>query len=158
MNVLETLSHKLALQCAAMQRGSGGRPELTPSDLAGMLAGLERGPVALAYAKLAGDESAARQVYAILHVLASDWSRREAWEVPKGSERVGLLARLVRDDLILTRESLSERSASRWLGVSRRQWREVWQARHYRLLQVGLEWECDVRRKLGRELYGGSDQ
>lgn len=158
MSVLETLSHKLALQCAAMQRGSGGRPELTPSDLAGMLAGLERGPVALAYAKLVGDVGAERQVYAILHVLASDWSRREEWDVPRGSERVGLLARLVRDDLILARPLLSERAASRWLGISRRQWREVWQGRHHRLLSVGLDWECDLRRKLGREMYGGREQ
>lgn len=158
MSVLETLSHKLTVQGAAIQRGSGGQPELTPSDLAGMLAGLERGPVALAYAKLVGDVQAERQVYAILHVLASDKSRLDGWDVPKGSERVGLLAKMVRDDLILTRPLLKERPASQWLGISRRQWRQVWQARHQWLLSVGLDWECDLRRKLGRELYGGSDQ
>lgn len=158
MCVLELVSAKLALHAACLQRGSRAAGALSPSDLAAMLAGLGRGPVALCYAKLAGDGSAARTVYAILHVMASDWSRREAWEVPRGSEQVGHLARMVRDDLILPRPMLSERASAEKIGISRRQWRQVWQDRHSRLLNVGLDWECELRRKLSREVYGGREQ
>ncbi len=153
MCVLETLSHKLSVQSVGVQVGSGGRPEVTTSDFAAMMAGLPPGPVTLGYAKYVGDEQAARRLYAMLHVLASDWARREGWEVPKGSEQVGRLARKVRDDLIASRGMLSEREAAAWLKVSRRKWREVWQARYHRLLSVGQDWEGDLRRKLSREYY-----
>jgi len=158
VSVLETLSHKLAVQAAGLQLGSGGRPELSSSDLAGMLAGVSRGAEALGYAKLAGDPAEARKLYAILHVLASDWARLERWPVPRGSEQVGRLARLVRDDLILTRALLGERASARALGISRRAWREVWRHRHSRLLAMGTDWECELRHKLSREIYGGRDQ
>lgn len=158
MCVLELVSAKLAAHAACLQRGSRAAGALSPSDLAAMMSGLGRGPVALAYAKLAGDDEAARTVYAILHVLASDWARLEGWTVPRGSEQVGRLARMVRDDLILPRPMLSERASAEKLGISRRQWVQVWRDRHYRLLAVGLEWECELRRKLSREVYGGRDQ
>jgi hypothetical protein len=119
-----------------------------------MLAGLPDAAIWLAYAKLTGDVQAARALYARLHVLASEWSRREGWEVPRGSEQVGKLAKLVRDDLVLPRERLSERAASEWIGVSRRQWRQAWMGRHARLLSIGVGWEGEVRRKLMFELYG----
>lgn len=153
MSVLELLSRKLSVQGASVQRGSGGVPVLTPGDVAGMLAGLARGPVALAYAKLAGDERAGHEVYAILHVLASDWSRIERWQVPRGSGQVGQLARLVRDDLLLSRALLGERAAAQFVGVSRHAWRAVWRERHGRLLAVAVGWECDVVERLRRELY-----
>lgn len=158
MCVLETLSHKLSIQSACLQSGSRGKPEMTACDLAGMLAGLDRGPVALAYAKLVADESASRMVYAILHRTASEWAMLEEWKVPRGSERVGNLARLVRDDLVMTRPMLSGRAAAIWVGVSEKAWRNTWRDRHGRLLDVGLAWECELRRKLKREIYGGEDQ
>lgn len=158
MCVLETLSHKLSIQSASFQAGSRGKPEMTACDLAGMLAGLDRGPIALAYAKLVADENASRMLYAILHRIASEWSLYEDWKVPKGSERVGNLAKLVRDDLVLTRPMLSGRSSALWVGVSEKSWRNTWRDRHGRLLDVGLTWECELRRKLKREIYGGEDQ
>lgn len=158
MCVLETLSHKLSVQSASMQAGSKGKPEITACDLAGMLAGLDRGPVSLAYAKLVADEGAARMVYAILHRTVAEWALIEEWKVPRGSERLGNLARMVRDDLVLTRPMLSGRSAAKWIGVSEKAWRNTWKDRHGRLLDIGLAWECELRRKLKREIYGSDDQ
>lgn len=152
MSILEALSHKLACHGAGMLAGGRGKPELTASDVAAMLAGLGRGPVALAYAKLAGDVGAAREVYAILHVTASDWSRLEQWQVPAGSERVGKLARLVRDDLILPRPLLGGRKAAGLMGITQWGWRVEWKSRHARLLAVGMDWECDLERRLRQEL------
>ena len=68
---------------------------------AGITVALVMIPQALAYAKLAGDEQAARLLYACLHVLASDWSRCEGWDVPRGSGRVGALAKLVQADVLV---------------------------------------------------------
>lgn len=155
MCVLELVGHKLAVHGAGLQAGSGGQPDVTPAELAGMLAGLERGPVAMAYAKFALDAGAARTVYALLHVIASNWSRHEKWDVPRGSGRVGKLARMVRDDLILTRPILSGRQAGALLGISESAWRQTWRARHGRLWDVGMEWEWALQKKLVRELYWG---
>ena len=154
MCVLETVAHKLSVQGHGWQRGSGVGPEISSAELAGMLAGLPEPAVWLAYARLTEDAAAGRALYARLHVMASEWSHRDGWAVPRGSERVGKLARLVRDDLVLPRPLLSERAASEWIGVSRRQWRQAWQGRHAALLAVGMNWEWALRRKLSRELWG----
>ena len=158
MCVLETLSHKLSVQACGFEARSRGGEALSPAELAGMLAGLPRPVVALAYAKLVGDEQAARMLYACLHVRAADRARAESWSVPRGSERLGKLARLVRDDLLLPRPLLSGRASARWIGVDEADWRRQWKVRHAWLLAVGTGWEADLRRKLGRELYGGGDQ
>lgn len=160
MCVLETVSHKLAVQAGGLQRGgSGGRPELSPSDLAAMLSGLPAGAVQLAYAKLAHDPAAARLLYAALHREAADLARAERWEVPRGSHWLRRLALLVRDDLLLPRAALGRAQAAAWMSevlpMSERQWRQAWSGHHARLLNVGLDWECQLRRQLGRQIYGG---
>lgn len=158
MCVLETLSHKLSVQACGFEVRSRGGEALSPAELAGMLAGLPRPVVALAYAKLAGDEQAARMLYACLHVMASDWSRCEGWDVPRGSGRVGALAKLVQADMLVPaarRGPVSERQGAAALGISRRAWREAWRGRYARLLTRATAWEYELRRKLGRELYGG---
>lgn len=161
MCVLETVSHKLAVQGGGFERGGrGGRPELSPSDLAGMLAGLPAGAVQLAYAKLVHDPQAQRLLYAALHREAADLARAERWEVPRGSRWLYRLALLVRDDLLLPRPPLGRERAAAWMSteaapMSERQWRQAWSGHRASLLEVGLDWECRLRRKLGREIYGG---
>jgi len=159
MCVFELLSHKLAVGAQALQRGTGGRPELSPSDLAAMMAGLPSGAIALGYAKLAGDATAEKDLYAALHVQAAYLARRGQWEIPRGSQWLYLLALMVRDDLILPRPMLGRTAAAAWMSVyvpmSERQWRAVWKDRHAALHDVGLGWECALRHQLGRQVYGG---
>lgn len=157
MCVLETVAHKLAVHGAGLQAGGAGRPELSPCDVAGMLAGLGPGPVALAYAKFTLDDQAGRQLYAVLHVELAGMAARERWEIPRGSRWLEYLARMARDDLVLPRPLMSERAAAAWMSahapLSRRAWRETWRPRHGRLLELGAVWEWELRRKLGRELH-----
>lgn len=160
MCVLETVSHKLAVQGGGFERGGGrGRTELSPSDLAAMLAGLPAGAVQLAYAKLAHDPGAARLLYAALHREAADLARERRWDVPRGSHWLRRLALLVRDDLLLPRAALGRAQAAAWMSevvpMSEWLWRRVWSAHHATLLNVGLDWECQLRRQLGRQIYGG---
>lgn len=159
MCVLETVSHKLAVQGGGFELGgSGGRPELSASDLAAMLAGLPAGAVQLAYAKLAHDPAAARLLYAALHREAADLARDRRWEVPRGSHWLRRLALLVRDDVLLPRPPLGRAQAAAWMSevmpMSERRWRAEWTWHHAELLHVGLDWECQLRRQLGRQIYG----
>lgn len=157
MSILELITRKLTPKVAGYQAGTGGEPEYIREELAGMLAGLPSGAQHLAWAKFAGDPQAARRLYAALHIVAADWARQEQWEIKRGSAWLYLLALMVRDDLIMTRPLMGRKQAARWMSqeeaITEWQWRGVWKDRHHRLLDVGLEWEWMVARKLGKEIY-----
>lgn len=159
MSVLELLSHKLTVQPAGLLSGGGGGVRaLEAGEVAAMLAGLEPGPVALAYCKFVEGEAKAadwRRLGVLLHLTASDMSRAQGWDdVPRGSCRVETLAHVVREDLVFARERTSERAGAQRLGVSRWKWRTVWQYRYAGVLAVGVDWEWQVVERLRRELRG----
>lgn len=149
---LEIITRKLSPKLSSFQAGVGGKPEISQTDLAAMLAGIPQGASELAYAALLQDPVARRRLYARMHLIACDWAIAEAWVLPKSSERLRRLAMMVVEDLCDAKELRSERVSAAYLGITRCCWRCYWKDRHYRLLSVGIDWEGDLRRKIGREM------
>lgn len=96
----------IGLLCAGSTRyhnhggRSGASDQLSRSELAGLLSGLDRTAMNLALAKYAGDLGAERMLIANIRVWAAGIAVRESWKIVKGRPCVANMAALAVFDVV----------------------------------------------------------
>ncbi len=130
----------------------GGAPTYTAGEIAGMLRGLPRTHIALAYARYALDPGACEELAQWLRIEAIEESKRHGWGISPSDVHLTHLAALVRDEVIFDHVRYSGRGRAKRLHLSDRAWRDHWADRHAVLLRRVQGWQWEIRAKLGREL------
>jgi hypothetical protein len=111
----------IGLLCAGSVKyhrvGLGRRPDLSRSELAGLLAGLTKEQTDLAMAKYGGDESSERNLIAHVRVWLAGMAIREEWRIVRGRPTVCNMAALA--VLEVVRPNRCDRCKGRGVLVNR---------------------------------------
>lgn len=137
-----------------MRLSRGGAPAYSAGEIAGMLRGLPRTHIALAYARYVLDPGACEELQQWLRIEAIEEAKRQGLSITASDEHLSHLAALVRDEAIFDQVGYTGRGRAKRLGVSDRAWRERWSGLHAILLRRVQAWQSDIRLKLARELGG----
>lgn len=154
-DILELLNALSPRSSSRVRVSRGGAPTYGAAEIAGMLRGLPRTHIALAYARYALDPGACEELVQWLRIEAIQEAKRQRLGITPRDEHLTLLAALVRDEAIFDLVRYSGRGRAKRLGVSDRAWRERWSDLHAVLLRRVQVWQSDIRLKLVRELGGG---
>ena len=149
--ILNALSPRSACR---VRLASGNRPKYNSAEIAGMLRGLPRTHIALAYARYALDPGACEELQQWLRIEAIEEAKRQGLGITPRDEHLSSMAALVRDEAIFDQVRYSGRGRAKRLRVSDRAWRERWSGLHAVLLRRVQAWQSDIRLKLARELGG----
>ncbi len=134
---------KLTAKGASLE-GLGGGGGITPEDVAGLLAGSDRGPYLALLTKYAADDSARRQLQKLIESLATTGQGRQAPDI----RSIGHLVVAQ----YLAREPISGRKRARYLGIPKTTYFSHWHIRINQLEDTLQQWEAEgfahLRRKL----------
>lgn len=129
-------------------------PELTRSEIAGMLAGLSRPAELLAWAKYMQDEASLRNFKFFMIQFTAGIAVDQGWKIKKGKPCVYRLGELVATELVndgIRQKSMSESEKAQYVGVSKSCWSEIWQQRRNELFYSGQGFEFEIRAKLNKQ-------
>lgn len=155
----------LALLCGGVVRfgsvrgAAAGDGQLSRSELAGLLAGLNREQMLFALAKYCGDEQSLRELWAHVYSYAAGLAGRQKWKIVKGKPIVSEMSRMAVYEvvspgrctkchgtgLLVNRACtscsgtgfmrVSGRKLAECAGVDERRWRECWKDRYEQIVK-----------------------
>lgn len=178
----------LALLCGGVVRfgsvrgAAAGEGQLSRSELAGLMAGLNREQMLFAMAKYCGDEQSLRELWAHVYSYAAGLAGKQGWKIIKGKPIVSEMSRMAVYEvvspgrcvkcrgtgLLVNRactscsgtgfKRVSGRKLADCAGVDERQWRTCWKDRYELIVKYMQGLESAVNITVRRADYRRDDE